>query len=588
MSVTSSTPKRILFYAYVNHHEKIARYVEFQLKSLRSLYDRIIFVSSETISETDLEKMSSLCDVLAVNNAKSNFQSLRDVILNKGWDELGKYDWFTIMDNSSFGPVFSLPEVYQEVENSAADFWNILTDPAKSDGLPDVDSATLASEDGFFTSFSNSAIQSSAFQNFWEGTTVPEDAKNSSSFYHSALATTLGNAGFIEKEYTSISQRPTRIMGNRVEKMPFIKINYFLENESASYLVYNYIKDKTDYDIDYVKGYFTKVAPPSSRFLIHDKLLKFDQTSETVNLSDLGTVALHIHTFYPEILKEIYEYIEQWKFKVDLFITTDSAEKEVKIRDFTKGKDSINIVELLVLPNLGRDVIPWLKISDKMKAYDVCGHIHTKRTKFPLIGESWRNELYECILGQANQIMKSFAQDDNLGVVIPDFPNFFNTIGGVNITDERLFVGMIEQLFAKLPLSLNEPFYTPPYIFPVGNMFWYRTKALSGLLDIKLDDSKIPREPLEDITILHAFERSICLSAIANDFSYSIAPLKVRIPTFTDYIARGKREELIYAQTHNNFANLAITQKRMIAQKVKGKVSRVLRNFKQGGNVESK
>jgi lipopolysaccharide biosynthesis protein len=62
----------------------------------------------------------------------------------------------------------------------------------------------------------------------------------------------------------------------------------------------------------------------------------------------------------------------------------------------------------------------------------------------------------------------------------------------------------------ELAKSLGISSLTKAFNFPVGTMFWMRSEALESLVELNLQWSDYPDEPLpDDGTMLHALERLI-------------------------------------------------------------------------------
>jgi lipopolysaccharide biosynthesis protein len=114
--------------------------------------------------------------------------------------------------------------------------------------------------------------------------------------------------------------------------------------------------------------------------------------------------------------------------------------------------------------------------------------------------EEWNNFLLDCLLGKSSQsmmdaILSKMNQDKSIGIVFPDEPH-------AQGWDKNL---PISKLLAKKLSIKTLPEY---FIFPVGSMFFIRSKVLSSLRKLKLKYNDFPREPIEnDGTILHAIER---------------------------------------------------------------------------------
>lgn len=220
-------------------------------------------------------------------------------------------------------------------------------------------------------------------------------------------------------------------------------------------------------------------------------------------IPEVTRVALHVHVYYPELLEEIIVRLGLNRLTPDLLISVpcdrvmnDSREM---LRDY-KGS-----LEIEVVPNRGRDIGPLLTAfgSTLLANYDIVGHVHTKKTADVAdlaMVDRWRALLVENMLGSKSAmvdlIVGRMADDPNIGLVFPDDPNF---VGWGN--NKKL----AEMICPRLGLSGPLPEH---FVFPVGNMFWARVEALRPLLDLGLDWSEYPAEPLPyDGSMLHAIER---------------------------------------------------------------------------------
>ena len=149
--------------------------------------------------------------------------------------------------------------------------------------------------------------------------------------------------------------------------------------------------------------------------------------------------------------------------------------------------------------------------------YDFYGHFHTKKSISieKEEGAKWRKYLITNLLGQdgnrmADKILTDMTNDEKLGLVFPEDPF---CVGWTSNYDKAII--MAQKIgITDIPRSLN---------FPVGNMFWVRSGALSKLYNLKLGWNDYPLEPIGyDGTILHAIERLLPLIAENNGYSYKM------------------------------------------------------------------
>lgn len=215
------------------------------------------------------------------------------------------------------------------------------------------------------------------------------------------------------------------------------------------------------------------------------------------------SIAVICHLFYTDLLEEIKAYLENIPYHFDLFITTDTSEKEKQIAQmFTDWCD--RQVEIKVVPNRGRDIAPkllaWPEVYSK---YEFFLHIHSKKTVQEKILSGWRKYLYETLLGNKNTVLcifDVFNSDNTLGIIAPQhFASIRHAIGwGWNYHEARTFA-------QKLEIKIDPE---GPVDFPSGSMFWGRTAALKPLLESGLSFSDFPEESGQiDNTLSHVIER---------------------------------------------------------------------------------
>jgi glycosyltransferase involved in cell wall biosynthesis/SAM-dependent methyltransferase len=221
-------------------------------------------------------------------------------------------------------------------------------------------------------------------------------------------------------------------------------------------------------------------------------------------------VALHAHIYFPELAAEFMRKLAANRGSCDLLLSTDSEAKAEILRDAT-ARYRRGETEIRVVPNRGRDVGPLLTVFADAAAneYDIIGHLHAKRSLTigdGTLGNTWREFLWQNLLGDSHPMMDvivdSFAADEKLGLVFAADPH---------VSDWDSNLELATALAGRM--GIEEPL--PPFFdFPIGSMFWARSKALKPLFELKLQWEDYPEEPLpEDGTILHAIERLLPFAA---------------------------------------------------------------------------
>ncbi|MCJ8142803.1 glycosyltransferase [Ancylobacter sp. A5.8] len=214
--------------------------------------------------------------------------------------------------------------------------------------------------------------------------------------------------------------------------------------------------------------------------------------------------ALHIHAYFTDGLAAVAQRLLANQTQPDLFISVGESADVASVKrvfDTYRGR-----VEIRHTPNMGRDIGPFLTAfgARLVAEYDVVGHIHIKKSS--QLGDAafvaaWSDFLLENVLGGSrggrmlDRIMERFETDARVGLIYPDDPHIFGWTRNLRKA-ERIAARMGH---TSLPKVIN---------FPIGTMFWMRADVLRPFVELGLDWSDYPPEPLrDDGTDLHALER---------------------------------------------------------------------------------
>lgn len=232
-------------------------------------------------------------------------------------------------------------------------------------------------------------------------------------------------------------------------------------------------------------------------------------------------VAVQAHVFYDDLIGEIVRYTNNIPVPFDLYVSTNNPDKAEIIREYLSHfSNAVNCV-VEVLDNRGRDVIPFLKqMEGRIGKYDYLCHIHTKKSKHDVtMGEVWREYLFENLLGSKeiiSEILNLFEVDGEIGII---FPENLDLLGGYAEWGSNL--DMARTLMQRIHCQMNLP--DNPIMFPAGDMFWMRIKAVAGMFETDKFEDLVPEETGQvDGTVMHAIERSWLYLAESNGYSYVI------------------------------------------------------------------
>jgi lipopolysaccharide biosynthesis protein len=238
-----------------------------------------------------------------------------------------------------------------------------------------------------------------------------------------------------------------------------------------------------------------------------------------------------IHAWYTEVVDEIIASLKQtamdWRI---VFTTTPDREEALQQRVALAGLQA----EIHVFENRGRDILPFLRIADRLldENVDVVLKLHTKRTLHRDDGSQWRQELLQKLLAgdRGHRVWQAFKDQPSLGIAAAE---------GHILPVSRYIGGNESAMKFLLPrLGLAGPTNDTPFV--AGSMFWARLAALRPLLDANFGTWEFEAENGQvDGTLAHALERTIGLAVSATGFEIkdiaSICGIPVNEPSTDVY-----------------------------------------------------
>ncbi len=535
--------KRLLLYVHFNKYNRVSSHVYYQLKQMQPLFSKVVFISNSQVSERDYQNLVDLHlidNFIQRENVGFDFAAWRDGMTHVGFDDITTYDVVTIMNDTCFGPLWDIKDYYLNYEaNDQVDFWGLTNNrrtkkSRQTQGFPE-------HIQSYFITFKKPVIASSVFRNFWENVKNHTDVQEVINDYETKVTTTFLAAGFryqtvfdtVNEDTTGMLHpdfsyyNPTAILNHKV---PFIKVKAIDNNQHIAPYLLEEIAKKSDYPVDLIVSHMSEINFPDFKYLLARKYI---QTTTPTSLSN-KKIGVHLHVFYVDLLEDFLKAFENFHFAYDLFITTDNDTKKLEIEAILNQNHKN--AHIFVTGNIGRDVLPMLKLKKYLSTYDYIGHFHTKKSKEAdfWAGESWRNELIDMLIKPADNILANF-ENDKLGLVISDIPTFFRYNKIVDAWNEHLIAPEMNDLWYKMKMTKPIDFNTfHTFVMSYGTFIWFKYDALKPLFDLDLTDKDVPIEPLPQNSILHAIERLIVYVAWNEHYDFRISKNKIEITPFVD------------------------------------------------------
>jgi lipopolysaccharide biosynthesis protein len=233
---------------------------------------------------------------------------------------------------------------------------------------------------------------------------------------------------------------------------------------------------------------------------------------ENIAIAKCAKTAVVIHAYYLDIFQEICESAKWFSQApgVRVYVTTTHEKKRQVERIVSKYFWHASIFSF---ENRGRDVLPFLKIIDKLVAdgNNIVIKIHTKRSPHRNDGDRWRQELFSQLLSFPGyiQAVNRFKRNDKLGILSPDG----------NLVPISYYWGSNQYHVNKLCERYRIAF-SPDDQFVAGTMFICRIEVIKKLSDHGpvLDSDFEPESGQLDGTMAHAYERFCGIFSRAHGF----------------------------------------------------------------------
>lgn len=232
-----------------------------------------------------------------------------------------------------------------------------------------------------------------------------------------------------------------------------------------------------------------------------------------------GSIAIHAHIFYMDLLEEIAEYFSNMPYQFDALITIIQASAKEQVQETFEKLPNVEKCIVRVVPNRGRDVAPFIiGFGDILPNYDFIAHIHSKKSLYTGSEQKkWRHYLFDSLLGspeQVKKIFKAFDENKKVGLIYPKPAENVPYAAFTWLSNKQVGYYLLSRL--NVPPSATDYFD-----FPAGTMFWARTRAIKKFFYSGLTIEDFPEElGQNDGTLAHAFERSITLTVLSEGMSF--------------------------------------------------------------------
>lgn len=576
--------KRLALYCFYDNDGVVDDYVIYFLRALRKTVSRICCVVNGDLTESGRKALESCADEVLQRDNVSFDAGAYAFFVKSRIDEIRQYDEFIICNNSFFGPLYPLEDVFSEMERRTekSDFWGMTVHPRMDFVIDKSQKLKYVNEhvQSYFVVFTKKVTDSAVFLDFFRKLPAIKTFLQAVCLYELELTRVLSEAGFTYSAFSDNKGLPqtdcTVLYPDlliREKNYPLVKRKVFFapyENFFAAGRGQNsrkcleYVRNNTGYDVRLIWQHLLRTQKMS--VLRQNLDLNYILSSEISGnlLNPSARTALVCYVYYPENVQELLSYAKSAEGIADLYFVSSRDDTLETARKCLEGHPAgFRKTEFLKKINKGRDLSTYLiDCASLFDSYDYLCFVHDKKSPH-LANQQVTHDFFRmciesmlCSKAYVTNLLNAFESHPELGVAVMPPLNF----GPFYTSDYIMNPGNRDHLKAIIKeLNLDVPFDDSP-VAPYGDMFWCRTAAMRRLFTRHWTYDDLPDEPVPaDGTILHALERIHPFVAQASGFYSAWIHPDTAAATYMNnlyYISRTLNEKLFSTYGYANLPQL--------------------------------
>ncbi|NIF29805.1 hypothetical protein F3J44_25995 [Pantoea sp. Tr-811] len=278
-------------------------------------------------------------------------------------------------------------------------------------------------------------------------------------------------------------------------------------------------------------SHFCAIGFKEKRNLFFNPMISFQQryqtTQPTIKFASTKTTktrmncAVFLHCFYIDIADDTIA--QCLNSGLDVYAALIEGTDYSYLID--KYSDSINYK---IFPNRGRDIAPFVTgFTEEIKRYEFALHLHTKKSlHYGSARSDWMGYCVESLLGNIDKIDDIFQKHKTAAIIYPEPPDFIKEQMNWGHNFSRA-----KSLMSMLGHSLE---MTDRLDFPAGSMFWFRTKDLIPIFELKVSPYSFEFENGQvDGTLAHAYERIFGMYVLKSN--RTLVPIRKSTSQYFDF-----------------------------------------------------
>lgn len=351
--------KRMGVFVLYDRNGVIDQYIDYLVSSMRILFHKLVIVVNGYIQKKDLFRLKKYTQHIYIRKNKGfDAGAYKDVFLKYiPWEEWREYDEITLWNDTFFGPVYSLNDMWKRFESVETDFWGI-TRHSRGTYADETDMPSHIQ--AYFLTIRKRMLQSKEFLLFWEKMTDLGDVCNIIKEFEVSFTTYFEECGFkgkalmdlgsplLEMKYNENPYFTYNLRLIRDKGIPFLKKKSLLfqtKGYEETIAAIEYMENKHLYDTSLIWDNIFRLSRESSFRSIFNywKLENFYRSHKRIFIYGAGK--------YGQRMKSYFKY-RKW-FYVCFFVSREEDVQDGCVKyDFEMILPSDGIIMALNQKNL--------------------------------------------------------------------------------------------------------------------------------------------------------------------------------------------------------------------------------------------
>ena len=252
--------KRICLFAGFNKNNKIEDYVVYYLKEL-STVSEVYYMADNEISDEEKSKiMPYVKGAYGFNHKKYDFGSWQELINILGWEKISEYDELILANDSVFGPLYPIKELFEKIEKDKE--WEVCGITEECSIQKEKNNYSINNFiQSYFLIIKNKVFMASFFQQFFHDYKYYPNKEDVVYYGEKKLSKLLLENKIKTKKLINDLYDPFKEWKKLITAgSPFIKKSKFINKEYINqyqtlYNYKNFIEKNTKYNVSFIDNY---------------------------------------------------------------------------------------------------------------------------------------------------------------------------------------------------------------------------------------------------------------------------------------------------------------------------------------------